>query len=161
MCLVIDVNAMGAVFDRENADHSNFKTIEEWVISGKAKLIFGGTKYREEIAKLSNRKYVGLFNQLRQMRKIVYADDGLVDTRTLEVGAMESATDFNDQHVVGLISTSAAKVLCTNDNPLIKYAKMSKFYPKHQKPPFIFTRTTRRGLVKDTLISPTCRPCRK
>ena len=44
MCIIVDTNCFAPVFDRKSEKHNQFAPVLEWIISGKGKLIYGGSK---------------------------------------------------------------------------------------------------------------------
>ncbi len=49
MCIIIDVNALNEVFNTDSVNHLEFKPVRDWIIEGKGKVLYGGTKYRDEL----------------------------------------------------------------------------------------------------------------
>ena len=49
MCLVIDANSIGKVFDKRNAAHGRFKPVYLWVMNGDGSVIFGGSRYLKRV----------------------------------------------------------------------------------------------------------------
>ena len=48
MCVIVDTNAFAAVFNANANNHDEFAPVLDWIISGKGKLVIGGTKYMSE-----------------------------------------------------------------------------------------------------------------
>ena len=51
MAIIIDTNCIANVFSPKTANHSEFKPVLEWILLGKGLMIYGGSKYREELKK--------------------------------------------------------------------------------------------------------------
>jgi hypothetical protein len=54
MCIIIDTNRFSSIFEEENSDHDEFKPILDWIIFGKGKIVYGGTKYKQELTRAAN-----------------------------------------------------------------------------------------------------------
>ena len=77
MCIVIDANVFSSVFSRSSLDHGEFKPVLKWIIEGRGKIVYGGTKYISELRAAP--KYLGIFNQLEMAGKVVKLCDSRVD----------------------------------------------------------------------------------
>ncbi len=67
MCIIIDTNAFAPVFDRTSQNHAEFKPVLDWIVSGKGKIVYGGTKYKLELGKAY--KYLKLFAEFKKINK--------------------------------------------------------------------------------------------
>jgi hypothetical protein len=135
MCLVIDANTIGKVFDRRNADHERFKPVAIWVTSGDGSVIYGGTKYLKE---LGRGKYLGLYTELFNARRAVRIDTKAVDTRAATVKSKVKDKAFNDAHIVALVGLSRCCLVCTDDIESLPYLKRKDLYPDGVKVPHIY-----------------------
>ncbi len=52
MCIIIDANALPSVLKRE----PELCPVFNWINEGKGKIVYGGTKYKEELKKCQNTK---------------------------------------------------------------------------------------------------------
>lgn len=120
MCLVIDANCFGLVFDSKTKEHLRFSPVLSWIIEGSGRMIYGGTKYNTE---LRNGGMLGVVAELSRKRKTVQIPNATVDpiARALKIKFPES--EFDDEHIVALVIASRCHVVCTNDNPAIRYLK--------------------------------------
>ena len=73
MCIIIDTNALASVFDVDSSNHENFKPVYDWIFNNKGKVVYGGTKYKEELK--NSYRYLKLFGQLSRIRKTIEIDD--------------------------------------------------------------------------------------
>jgi hypothetical protein len=135
MCLVIDANTIGKVFDRRNADHARFKPVCSWVTSGDGSVIYGGTKYLEELGK---GRYLGLYTELLRVRRAVRIDTKAVDDRSVLVKAKVTDKAFNDEHIVALVGLSRCCLVCTDDIKSLPYLRRKDLYPDGVKAPNIY-----------------------
>jgi hypothetical protein len=54
MCIIIDADTLGLVFNPETKEHKKFKPVLEWINNGKGKIVYGGTKYEKELINAKN-----------------------------------------------------------------------------------------------------------
>jgi len=135
MCFVLDTNVFGALFDSDNANHPNFKPALDWVVNGKGKMVYGGTKYKKEMR--AARKYIRFFAALQRAGKMVLLCDADVDKYEKEVAHSETDKDFDDPHLIAIVIASGCNIICTNDKRAIPYLKKSEFYKGKVKKPNI------------------------
>lgn len=69
MCVIIDTNCLASVFECKSENHPQFAPVLEWIIFGKGKLIYGGSKYIGELSK--TRKYLKIINLLKNKGKAI------------------------------------------------------------------------------------------
>ena len=81
MCIVIDANVMSNVFDTNSKNHADFKSVHEWIYKGKGKVVYGGTKYIDEIPQ----RFRGIFINLRKARKAILIPEIDVDNEVITV----------------------------------------------------------------------------
>ena len=51
MPIIVDTNCFANVFSRNATRHNEFEPVLNWILRGKGKLIYGGTKYKTELKK--------------------------------------------------------------------------------------------------------------
>lgn len=159
MCLVLDVNSFHCVFDQSSQNHPAFKPVFDWLFIGKGKLVMGGAKYDDEISKM--KKYTRLLKLLRSCNKIVRADDQSVDSMAREIERVCPDTDFDDHHIVALLSVSGCQLFCSEDQRSYKYVKRKDFYRNGSVPKIYRSKSLKRAkyLLSDHHISGICAPC--
>jgi hypothetical protein len=135
MCLVIDASAMSRVFDNRNAEHHIFKPVAAWVLTGNGSVIYGGTKYLQE---LGYGKYLALFQRLRKAKRAVLVDRKSVDDRAAALKIMVPEKNFNDPHIVALVGISRCCVVCTSDDKALPYIRRRELYPDGVRVPFVY-----------------------
>lgn len=154
MCLVLDINAFHLVFGQ----HEPFKPVFDWLMTGRGKLVMGGSKYDEELAKM--KKYLRLISLLKSSRKVVRANDEAVDQRTIEIVRACPDADFDDPHMVALLAVSGCKLFCSEDERSYKYIKRKEWYTNG--PPKIYRSKSFKAakhLLSDRHMSSICMPC--
>lgn len=152
MCIIIDTNALASVFQSNSADHNQFKHVLDWIMNGKGKIVFGGTKYKREL----NERYISLFEEFKKANKSIHIDDVLVDKEEEIVSKLLSDKDFDDQHLVGLLRISKCRLICSNDKRAYKYFKHNKFFPHAKNRPRIYSNSKNKNLLSDKYISSIC-----
>lgn len=156
MCIVIDTNTLPSVFDKKNKDHEQFKPVLDWIISGNGKVVYGGTKFIEEIGP----KLLALFVALKTAGKAVNYDNVIVDNDAIEISGMIQHKDFDDQHIVALLRKSGCKLICSLDARAYPYFQHSMFFSPRKKPK-IYSSLRNADLLSNTNIAKICMPCTK
>ncbi len=157
MCIIVDANVFSKVFDPLNEKHEEFKPVFEWIVKKNGKLVVGGSKYIKEITTIA--RFTKLLNQLKKARKIYYHSQAIVDAKALEFRDIFTTTDYDDQHILALIATTSCRLLCTNDEGLIKYAKMRIFYSARQRKVLIYKKKSDKTKLISQNIAEVCKPC--
>lgn len=157
MCLVIDTNTLSSVFDKTAVNHSEFKPVYDWVINGKGKVVFGGSKYKKELRE----NYIKLFVLLRSQNKAVSIDDHVVDELTKVIEKKIVHKDFDDQHIVSLLIASKCRLICSSDKRAYPYFRHSLFFSPAKNKPRIYSSKATAHLLCDRFIADVCDPCVK
>ena len=157
MCIIIDANTLPSVFDSNAANHIEFKHVLDWINNGKGKLVYGGTKYKQEL----NRNYLKLFSIYSRARKAVLCNDGEVDAETKKVAAVIQHPDFDDPHLVALLRVSGCKLICSLDERAYTYFHHKSFFTPASTRPKIYKSSRNADLLCDENIAEVCRPCLK
>lgn len=155
MCIVVDTCSWGSVFNSSSKNHEEFKPVKEWILHGKGKLVYGGDKYRKELA--SSYKYLKLFKLLNDFRKVVKIDDVLVNKKEKDLKLVTSPS-FNDHHLLAILIVSGCRILCSENTQDFPDLKDKKFYPKGKNPAKIYSKISSKSLIKDCNIADICRP---
>jgi predicted nucleic acid-binding protein len=155
MCIIIDTNVFGDIFNKESKLHDRFEPVLNWILHGKGKIVYGGTKYIAELGKTP--KYQKLFNELQKKRKTVKVADDMVDHREKEIKKIKQHSDFNDAHLIAIVIESGCRLVCTKDSRAVPFIKDRVFYPKFSKRPKIYWGKHNEDLLTDCNIAPICR----
>lgn len=156
MCVVVDTNAFGRVFDITNVEHGDFRPVYEWIIKGKGKLIVGGSKYKTEILGRSKNN-IQLASRLDKARKVCFLNDDEVDTVMSTLEAQKTHRDFDDPHILAMCIVSRCLVVCTGDSRSHKFLKMKSLYPKNQRRPGIYSGKDNADLLTNDALLPCSR----
>jgi predicted nucleic acid-binding protein len=157
MCIVIDINTFASVFDSTSGKHADFKPVLDWIMLGKGKIVYGGSKYREELGKA--KKYLNFLGELAKVRKIVVVDDVKVDDTQAELEKRVNHQKFNDPHLVAIIIVSGCKLICSNDKEAYPFFKNKDLYRNQgSRPPKIYAKANNSNLLSDENIAAICKP---
>lgn len=155
MCLLLDVNSLSPFFNETDPNHNNFSDAKLWITDGNGKLVFGGTKYKEELKRAG--KYLRIFAALEKAGRIVMIDDETVDECEEIVRGIEPSAKFDDPHLIAIIRVSRCRILCTNDERAIPYIKENRFYPKSVKKPKLYRYKSHRSMLIEKNIAEICK----
>ena len=79
MCVVIDINTLAIIFDKENKKHGEFAPVKNWIDSKLGgTIIYGGNSYKKELQKTG--KYLKILRLYREAGKVTLISDNIVDT---------------------------------------------------------------------------------
>lgn len=154
MCLVIDACRFSNVFNKKDVLHADFRPILLWVTNGKGKIVFGGTKYKKELAHAS--RYHRLLGELRKQGRVIEVKKSKVDTAENELLRRARKAEMNDSHLVAIVIASGCRLVCTRDKNAIENLKNRSLYPKGISPPKIYTKLCNKSLLCNKHIAPIC-----
>jgi len=98
MCAIIDTNVFGLVFNKQNKEHKGFAPMHAWLHSGRGKLVYGGSKYAEELrGSLFKRSIL----ELSRMGKTVVVSTREVDEYARQLKVKVPNKKFDDPHLAG------------------------------------------------------------
>lgn len=155
MCIIVDTNVLSNVFKQSSANHTQFKPVRDWIIEGKGKVVFGGTKYIHEIKE----SYLTLFLQLKKAGKAVHIPCNIVDSEQKIIEGMIVHDDFDDAHLIGLLRVSGCKLICSLDIKAFPYFRHSQFFKPLANRPRIYSKLSNSKLLCDRHIANVCKPC--
>jgi hypothetical protein len=155
MCLVVDTCCLGVVFNPANTEHHQFQPVLDWITKKNGKIIYGGTQYKKELR--TAKSYWSLLLELGKQGRVVELDDGEVDSIASQVRRKETATSFDDPHIVAIVIVSKCRVVCTNDKKAHPFLKKKKLYPKTFVRPRIYSARGHMALLSDANIVDICR----
>ncbi|MXO04619.1 PIN domain-containing protein [Flavobacterium sp. HBTb2-11-1] len=155
MCIIIDTNVLVSVFENKSDNHHDFLPVHDWISKGKGKVVYGGTKYIDEIGA----KYRAFFIELRRAKKAIYIDNEKVDEQEKIASSKIQHKDFDDQHLVGLLVESKCKLICSLDERAYQFFTSSKFFSPSSQKPKIYSNKANRKILKDNNIAEVCKPC--
>lgn len=145
MPIIIDVNSIPAVFGPDSSDHSDFEPVKNWIENGRGKMVYGGTKYIQELMLM--RRYLTVLSQLRTARKIVVLKNEKVDADCEQVCSI--CGDFNDPHLVAIARVSGCRLICSKDREAYPFLVQRSFYQGICETPKIYSGSQNRDLLYD------------
>lgn len=160
MCVIVDTNTFGPVFNDKDAKHADFEPILHWVLYGKGKFVIGGSKYMGELKKA--KRYLHLFGILNSYKdKIIKLDDQLVDNEQKRLETMVTDPDFDDPHLPAMVIVSKCQIICSDDTRSIRFVTDPRLYPDGVKTPKYYTGIRNRNLLCDKYVDDKYKPLNK
>lgn len=146
MCIVVDVGALPPVFDEGNQEHAAFAPVKEWILKGQGKLVYGGSTYLRELKTMH--RYVSIVNDLKDMRKVCVISSAKVDQREQQLKHIKPCGDFNDHHVMAILSVSGCRLVCSsNTSHVIKGLEDARFFPVQRRRPRLYNQSASKELL--------------
>jgi hypothetical protein len=146
MKIVIDVNTLPHVFNQKDENHYEFEPVYNRVNEGRCNIVFGGTKYKSELAKMPN--YLKLINIYKDKGIAIPLCDDDIDLKEIEIIKIVPIGRFNDQHLVAIVIISRCTVICTKDLAAIPFLRDQRFYPRGIPRPKFYTKRRNISLLK-------------
>jgi len=138
MCLIIDANCFGSVFNINATQHDRFVPVYNWLLYGHGgRLIYGGEKYKREVD-FKTSQYRGILGEIERKGRLRPLPDKDVDERAAVIRAKVNDPDFDDEHIVALVAISKCCVVCTDDKRSFPFLKRRDLYPRGVSPPKIY-----------------------
>lgn len=128
MAIVIDVNVFPSVFDVQSENHAEFAPVKAWIEQRNGFLIYGGTKYKEEL--LRSYRTVRLVRTLRDAGCAVEISEAAVDALENEIRKKVAGTTCNDPHIIALLAAAKCALLCSKDKKSFPFIKDRSLYPR-------------------------------
>lgn len=157
MCVIIDTNVLTSVFLPTSQDHKEYEPVYNWIFDGKGKIVWGGSKYFEELNK-HGRYYVKLFTLLQNWRKANQIPADKVDKIEAELKLNFSDNKINDHHLASIVINSKCRIICTNDKESYSFLKNPLVYPSNVSKPKIYRSKRNAKLINDRHIVEFCNP---
>ena len=155
MCLVVDTNCIALVFNKANSEHPKFAPILKWLFQGNGRMIYGGKKYKSELAQMH--RYGGILAELRRKGRLVEMPGSDVDAAAVKLKKKIPSKNFNDEHIVALVILSRCCIVCSNDRASYQFLQRRDLYPKGMKPPKIYNQSRHHKLCCDRHVVDVCR----
>ncbi|MBU2494676.1 MAG: hypothetical protein KJ571_18800 [Bacteroidetes bacterium] len=140
-------------------NHKEFKPILDWVIKGNGNIVYGGTKYFNELK--NSLKYLKIFIELKKIKKVIKVDDKSVDDLSRKILSDCNEKKLNDEHIIAIVILSKCRIVCTQDKSSFPFLKNKKFYQNGVKRPSLYTSSKNSNLLIDSNIVEFCKPCVK
>ena len=154
MCVVIDTCSISKVINRKAQDHSRFKPLLAWLEGKHGRIIIGGTKYLKEMKGMSGA--LRFLEDYKRQGKLIRLNDADVDSYALKAKARVSSSHFNDEHLVGIVTVSRCRVICTDDKEAVPFLTRKELYDKPVRPPKIYSAKSHSHLCGAKNVAPIC-----
>lgn len=145
MAIIVDTNCFARVFNRKCKEHTEFAPVLDWIVNGNGFLVYGGSKYLEELKK--SHTYMKFFRLLKELNKAFEFEKELIDNLMVEYDTKYGNKDFDDPHLPAIVLVSRCRIICSDDKRSIPYVTSPCMYPKKFKTPSYYT-----GLKDSTLL---------
>jgi hypothetical protein len=157
MCLIIDANCFGCVFNEKAEHHDEFIPIFNWLLYGKGgRLIYGGDKYKKEVD-FKTSKYRRILAEIERKGRLLAMPDKAVNELAERLKAKVGDPNFDDEHIIALVVISKCCVVCTDDKRSFPFLKQRDLYPKGTKPPKIYQSRKNATLCRQEHVVDVCR----
>lgn len=146
--VLLDTNCFSHVFNRNDKSHEEFSDFLDWLCYGQGYLVYGGTKYINELKKTEN--YLRIFRLLNDCNKTIAYDTTSIDLEQERITRLVNDPKFDDPHLPAIIVISKCRVICSVDERSFPYLKRKDIYEGKAKRPKFYT-----GKHNAQLLSPT------
>lgn len=169
MCIVIDSDVFSPLVNPHMRNHREFQPVLEWIVSGKGKIVYGGTTYEQEVSR--HRNFREFLVQMEHKGKTVNVHCVDVDCVEISLSQAIQGPGFNNHHIVAIVLVSSCKLVCSNDTGLHAlistcYSRGARALIKKISPnpgsiqcPKIYKNRRHRALLSDRNIAKCCQPC--
>lgn len=151
MTIVVDVNVLPCVFNPSNQKHSEFCHVADWIYMGNGFLVFGGTRYKRELARMPS--YLKLVRALKDAGQAIPIRDEAVDAQEGSVKMATRGTSCDDPHIIALLGVSRCPLLCSEDGRSYQFIRNRALYPRGAPRVRVYTGSRNRNLLCRTSAS--------
>lgn len=135
--VILDTNCFSHVFNLRDEKHDDFSDFLNWLCFGTGYLVYGGSKYINELAK--SKRYLKIFRILHQFNKAFVYNRSLVDEAMKHISDLVKNQDFDDPHLAAIVVVTKSRVICSVDERSFPYLKRKDIYPADIECPKIYT----------------------
>lgn len=148
MCVIVDACCISRVFNSDNSEHNAYKPVLQWIEHGSGFLVYGGTKYMEELSKLKKyrRLFIAYSKDPSKARRI---DDRKVDMVEKRIEKIIPDKKFNDKHLAAIAHVAKCMIICTTDKKCKKYVQDKRLYPRDMSIPRLYTKLSNANILTD------------
>ena len=156
MAIIIDTNCFANVFNRKSTNHKEYRPVLDWIVKGKGVVVYGGTKYIEELRKAP--KYLPIMRLLREIDKVIIGNTENIDRLQAEIEANRIDVDFDDPHLPAIIIDTKCRLICSEDKRSIPFVRNRDLYPNGIHTPSYYTGLRNKNLLCDNYIHDDLKP---
>lgn len=154
MCIVVDPPLFIPMFKNTDPKHADFIDLKNWICTGKGKLVYGGEEYQKQLNKLKCiHKFIA---ELRKMGKVVIMDNNEVNDAAEFALQKAASTDFDDAHLVAIVSVSKCRLVAVDDSRSHRFIKSKKLYLNSTKLPKLYTGVKNKSILIQRNIVQCC-----
>ena len=157
MAIIVDTNCFARVFCRSNKEHSEFAPVLDWILCGNGFLVYGGTKYLQELKEC--KKYWHFLRMLRDIKKVYVCDCDKVDDLQAKYEKMYDDPDFDDPHLPAIVRVTKCRLICSKDYRSIPFVTSRELYPKRFHLPHFYSSARDTWLLTDAFIDTRLKRC--
>lgn len=154
MCIVIDPPLFIPMFKTTDPKHTDFIDLKNWIHTGKGKLVYGGEEYQKQLNKLNS--ILKLIAELRKKGKVVIMDSDAVNDAAEFALQNAASTDFDDAHLIAIISVSKCRLVAVDDPRSHRFIKSKKLYLKNTRLPKLYTGARNKNILTQRNITQCC-----
>ena len=151
MCIIIDTNSFSHVFNTQDCNHSKFRPVYDWITSSCGSMVYGGTRYNNELRK---NKYLKLIATLKSKTKfnVIKVDDSKVDAQEARIIKIIPDKKFDDPHLPAIAIVAKCHLICSLDMASVKFVTNPALYPKHFLIPKYYSQPSNKNLLCNKYI---------
>lgn len=143
--IIIDSCTLSSVFIPTSSDYNQFKDVSEALYKGHCRMVYGGSKYIEELSRV--RSVLRIVLALSKKNRVRKLDDSAVDKRQKYVERIINDPAFNDPHLPAIAFVGNCHMICSKDKECMEFVKDKRLYPTHFRVPVFYTSKKNRDLL--------------
>lgn len=148
--VILDTNCFSHVFNRNDKRNSEFEPFLKWLCYGPGYLVYGGSKYLEELKKAT--RYTRLFQLLHNYNKADLYCSHSVDEEMERIIRFVDNPAFDDPHLAAIVVVSKCRVICTGDVRCVPFLKRKAIYAGKALCPKFYTSFKCADLLKPQYV---------
>jgi hypothetical protein len=156
MPLIVDTNCLANVFEKKSAKHDEFWPVLNWILNGKGLLIYGGSKYMNELKKTP--KYLPIIRYLTEIGKAVKGDEKKIDKYEERNKKLITDPDFDDPHLAAIVLDTRCRIICSEDKRSVRFIQNPILYPSRFTCPSYYVGKRNVDLLTDKYIDNKLKP---
>ena len=156
MPIIIDTNCFANVFSPKSNKHNEFKPVLEWILIGKGIMVYGGSKYKDELKKTP--KYLSIIRLLKDVGKVLEGCSETIDRLQEQIESQNDDDDFDDPHLPAIVLATRCRLICSEDTRSIEHVTNRKYYPTRFSSPSYYTSSTNKSLLTDKYVDKSLKP---
>jgi predicted nucleic acid-binding protein len=156
MPIIIDTNCLANVFSRASKNHEEFAPVLKWILYGKGMIVYGGSKYYEELKR--NSQYLKIMRYFDEVGKVLKGDKVNIDTIQKQIEDEYVDPDFDDPHLPAIVIDTKCKIICTEDKRCVRFVAHRIVYPAGIDRPVFYMSKKNIDLLADSYVDDRLKP---